>query len=124
QQVAVVHLQLGAVAVGVCQAGPIEASRDDGLLAPRRARAFVRHLEEEKVGELLNVIAVREAIVAQDVAIVPQFLDDLLGLVTAAVSHELAASAGCQTGLSDSCDSAFRAPPRPDEVVVASRSAR
>ncbi|MEA2594697.1 MAG: hypothetical protein QOF01_1166, partial [Thermomicrobiales bacterium] len=38
------------------------------------------HLEEEEVGELLDVVAVGEAVVAADVAIVPEFLDDLSGV--------------------------------------------
>ena len=37
------------------------------------------HFEEEQVGELLDVVAVGHAVVAQDVAVVPEFLDDVLG---------------------------------------------
>ncbi len=40
-----------------------------------RLRLLVRHLEEEKVRELLDVVAIREAIIAQDVAVAPQLLD-------------------------------------------------
>ena len=46
-------------------------------LAPRRLRLLVRHLEEQQVGELLDVVAVGEAVVAEDVAVVPELLDDL-----------------------------------------------
>ncbi len=42
---------------------------------------FMGHLEKEQVGELLDVVTVREPIVTQDVAVVPQLLDDLLGVV-------------------------------------------
>jgi hypothetical protein len=36
---------------------------------------LVGHLEEEEVGELLDVVAVGEAVVAEDVAIVPLLLN-------------------------------------------------
>ncbi len=42
---------------------------------------FMGHFEEEQVGELLDVVAVGHAVVAQDVAVVPEFLDDVLGVV-------------------------------------------
>jgi hypothetical protein len=41
----------------------------------------VGHLEEEQVGELLDVVAVGEAVVAEQVAVAPELLDDLLGVV-------------------------------------------
>jgi len=41
---------------------------------------LVGHFEEEQISELLHIIAIRKAIVAQDVAIVPEFLDELLGV--------------------------------------------
>ncbi len=39
--------------------------------------AFLGHLEEEQISELLDVIAVVDAIVAQRVAKAPEFLDDV-----------------------------------------------
>ena len=39
----------------------------------RRLAVFVRHLEEEQKGELLKVVAVAHAIVAQGVAKAPDF---------------------------------------------------
>jgi hypothetical protein len=39
----------------------------------RRLTIFVRHLEEEKEGELFEVVAVAHAIVAQGVAKAPDF---------------------------------------------------
>ncbi len=39
--------------------------------------AFVGHLEEEQVGELLDVVAVVDAVVAQGVAEAPEFVDDV-----------------------------------------------
>jgi hypothetical protein len=41
----------------------------------------VGHLEEQEQGPLLDVIAVGEAIVAEDVAVIPELLNDLLGVV-------------------------------------------
>lgn len=38
----------------------------------------MRHLEEQQVRQLLDVVAVGKAIVADDVAVVPEFGDDLL----------------------------------------------
>ena len=39
--------------------------------------AFIRHLEEEQVGELFDVIAIVHAVVTQRVAKAPEFLDDV-----------------------------------------------
>ena len=36
------------------------------------------HLEEEQIGELLDVIAVAHPVIAEDVTVVPEFLDDVL----------------------------------------------
>ena len=36
----------------------------------------MRHLQEKQIGELLRVIAIGETIAAQDVAVVPKFLND------------------------------------------------
>ena len=44
-------------------------------------RLLVGHLEEQQVRQLLDVVAVGEAVVAEDVAVVPELLDDLLRLV-------------------------------------------
>ena len=48
--------------------------------APEIALLLV-HLEEEQVGELFDVVAVGDAVVAQDVAVVPEALDDGGGFV-------------------------------------------
>jgi len=37
----------------------------------------VGHLEEQQVGELLDVVAIREPVVAEDVAVVSELLNDL-----------------------------------------------
>jgi hypothetical protein len=44
--------------------------------------ALVRHLEEQQVGELLGVLDGRDAVVAQDVAVAPQLVDQPPCLVT------------------------------------------
>ena len=80
---AILHLE--RVAFLGQEGGPIEAAGDDGCLRPRRLRALVGHLEEEKERQLLDVVAVGEAVVAKDVAVVPEFGDDLLGGHSASV---------------------------------------
>src|SRR4051794_36540479 len=52
-----------------------------GGMAPGRLGPLVGHLQEQRVGELLDGVAVAEAIVPQDVAVVPELLDDLSGAV-------------------------------------------
>jgi len=46
------------------------------LLVVRCLGALVGHLEEQQIDELLNVIATRHVVVAQAVAVVPEFSDD------------------------------------------------
>ena len=79
EYVAVVGLQL--VAVPRHQAGPTVAFGDRWRLIVRqqgvgRAAPLVHHLEEDEVGELLQVVAVGQTGVPQDVAVVPQLLAD------------------------------------------------
>jgi hypothetical protein len=42
----------------------------------RRAAVFIRHLEEDEIGELLQVIAVAHAVVTQRCAETPDFGND------------------------------------------------
>ena len=79
QGAAVVGLQLGAVEGQ--QVGPAAALGDGRRPVVRqqgvgRAAALVHHLEEDEVGELLQVVAVGQPGVAQDVAVVPELLPD------------------------------------------------
>ena len=74
EHVPVVDLQL--VAVAREQARPVEPVGDERGPVERRLRLLVGHLQEEQVGELLEVVAVREPVVAQDVAVVPEPLDE------------------------------------------------
>ena len=52
------------------EAGPVAALR-------HLRAAFVGHLQEQQVGELLDVVAVIDAVVAQRVAEAPEFLNDV-----------------------------------------------
>ncbi len=44
-----------------------------------RLRPLIGHLEEQQIRQLLDVVAIAHPIVTQDVAVVPEFLDDLVG---------------------------------------------
>src|ERR1022692_1024456 len=91
--VAVVFLERDAVHFD--EAGPVVIFGDGGLLVVRRAGAFVVHLEEEKIGELLDVIAVGDSVVAEQVAVVPDFVDEIgSGGRHQAAQSELTAGAG------------------------------
>jgi len=78
QRVPVLALQ--GIAVQPDQRGPVEPGRDGRGLVIGRLGPLVGHLEEQQVGELLDVVPVGEAVVAEDIAIVPEFGDHLLGV--------------------------------------------
>jgi hypothetical protein len=63
-------------------------ARGNRLLFAGEPRALVGHLEEKQEGELLEVVLVGEAVVAEDVAVGPEFLDDPVG----GVAHK---ASGC-----------------------------
>ena len=46
-----------------------------------RPGLLIGHLEKKKVGELLHVVSVRQPIVAKNVAVVPELLNDLLCVI-------------------------------------------
>jgi hypothetical protein len=48
-----------------------------GLIV-RCLRALIRHLEKQQVRQLLDVIAVSHPIVPKDIAVTPEFLNDLV----------------------------------------------
>jgi hypothetical protein len=58
------------------EARPTVLLRHRALLVVRRLGALVGHLEEQQIGQLLDVVAIRHAVVTQDVAVIPEFLDD------------------------------------------------
>jgi hypothetical protein len=59
------------------QAGPVIASKHRAGPVVGWPAALVGHLQEQQIGELLDVVAIAHAVVAQDVAVVPEFLNDL-----------------------------------------------
>jgi hypothetical protein len=61
-------------AVQFDEAGSVVVFGDGGLVFVGRAGALV-HFEEEKIGELLDIIAVGDSVVAEEVAVVPDFVD-------------------------------------------------
>ena len=67
------------VAVLLHQRRPGVGGRDGARLVIGRLGALVGHLEEEEIGELFDVVAVAHAVVAQDVAEVPEFADNCGG---------------------------------------------
>ena len=73
--VAVVSFERQAVELD--EAGPVVIVGDGGLLVVGRAGPLVVHLEKEKIGELLDVVAVRDSVIAEEVAIVPDFVDEI-----------------------------------------------
>jgi len=94
------------VAVEGEEGGPVETGGDGGGLAPGRKGALVRHLEEQELGQLLDVVAVGETVVAEDVAGVPEFGDELLGVVGGHEHPRLAVWRGVSTPRST-----YEAPP-------------
>ncbi len=64
-------------AVHFHEAGPVVFFGDGGLLVVRRPGPLVVHFEEEKVGELLDVVAVGDPVIAEQVAVVPDFVDEI-----------------------------------------------
>ncbi len=64
------------VAVPLEEAGPIVVAGNLAGLVVRRLRPLVSHLEEEQVRQLFDVIAIAHPVIAEDVAVVPELLDD------------------------------------------------
>jgi len=79
KHVAVVCLQF--VAVQAQQTLPIDVLGNRRRFVERRPALLIRHLEEEQKRQLLDVVAIRQPVIAKDVAVVPEFLDQLVGLL-------------------------------------------
>ena len=71
-------MRLQLVSVAAEQAFPIVALWNARRLVIGWLRALVGHLEEEQVGQLLHVVAIGHAIIAQQVTVIPQALDNRL----------------------------------------------
>ncbi len=65
-------------AVFVEQRAPAQFFRDGAGLA--KLGILIIHFQEDQIGELLDVIAIRDAVIPQDVAVIPDTLDDGGGL--------------------------------------------
>ena len=74
EDVDVVRLQ--RLARQLQQRRPGEPSRHD--VRQTELLLFVGHLEEQQIGELFDVVAVGQPVVAQDVAVVPELVDERL----------------------------------------------
>lgn len=46
----------------------------------QQPRLLVRHLQEEREGQLLDLVAIRQAVIAQDAAVVPELADKSGGI--------------------------------------------
>ena len=68
------------VAVFLDEARPAVLLRHRALLIVRRFGALVGHLKEQQIRKLFDVVAIRHAVVVQNVAVVPEFLDDCGGI--------------------------------------------
>jgi hypothetical protein len=65
------------VAVLLQQTRPAVFWRNLAGLVVRRLRPLVGHLEKQQIRQLFDVVAVAHPVVTEDVAVVPEFLDDL-----------------------------------------------
>ena len=70
--------------------------------------ALVGHLEEEQEGELLHVVAVRKTVVAEQIAVIPEFLNDSAGVVRHGRRFVFFAKSDCILLRLDSLDQAPR----------------
>ncbi len=68
------------IAIRLQQYVPSETLGNGRGLVKRRPGLLIRHFEEQEKRQLLDVIAVGQAVIAQDIAIVPELLDELLGV--------------------------------------------
>ncbi len=69
-------MRVKIVAVEAFEALPVEGARDKDGTIGKELLPFVGHLEEEQECELLDVVLIQEAVIAEDVAVVPEFLND------------------------------------------------
>jgi hypothetical protein len=65
------------VAVPLQQAGPTVPVGNLARLVVRRLRTLIGHLEKQQIRQLLDVVAITHPVVTEDVAVIPEFLDDL-----------------------------------------------
>ena len=63
----------------------IRAGHDAGMVV-RRLRTFIGHLEEQQKRKLLHIVALTHAVVAQHIAVVPELLDQGVGVHSGTLS--------------------------------------
>jgi hypothetical protein len=64
---------------------PVGFFRNRRRFVERRPALLIRHLEKKQERQLLDIITVRQSVVAEDVAVVPEFLNELVGLLAIAL---------------------------------------
>ena len=55
---------------------PVQSRRNNWRPTERRLRLLIRHLQKQQERQLLDVVLVRQAVIPQDVAVVPQLAND------------------------------------------------
>ncbi len=69
-------MDIESVAFERQQTGPVVSFGNIGSLFGLELFALVRHFQEQQIGKLLDVIAVGETRIAQDVAVIPESLNN------------------------------------------------
>src|SRR5207302_744685 len=69
-------MRLQRVPIATHQAIPAVPLWNTRRLVIRWLRPLVRHLEEKQVGQLLYIVPIRYAVIAQQVTVIPQALDN------------------------------------------------
>ena len=69
-------MRLQVVAIELHQHVPAEAFWNRRRAVERRTAPRIRHLEEKQKRQLLDVVAIREPVIPEDVAVVPELFDD------------------------------------------------
>lgn len=72
-------MRFKVVAIELHQHVPAKALRNRRHPVERRPALLIRHLEEKQIRQLLDVIAIRQPVIPQDVAVVPELLNNLRG---------------------------------------------
>ena len=88
-------VRLERLALEVEQRRPVVALGHDPV--ETELALLVGHLEEQQVGELLEVVAVRQPVVPEDVAVVPQLVDDHLSAAHDAFTFRVRLVGGAAT---------------------------
>jgi len=73
---AIVRLQL--IAVQAHKTLPIDALGNWRELVERRPTLLIRHLQEQEKRQLLDVVTIGQPVIPQDVAVIPEFLNELV----------------------------------------------